>query len=135
MKGKNKLDKTSRRYSHPLIHLIRNAVEHGIETPEERAGAGKSTTGTLQISAFHQENHVILTVQDDGRGIDCERVKEYAVKKRIITAQEAVSLTEHETIGLIFHSGFSTSLTVSDISGRGVGMDVVKNHIDKLKDY
>lgn len=116
----------------PLIHLIRNAVDHGIETPEERARTGKPPTGTLQISAFHQENHVILTVQDDGRGIDLERVKESAVKKQIITAQEAASLTEHDTIGLIFHSGFSTSQTVSDISGRGVGMDVVKSHIDKL---
>lgn len=116
----------------PLIHLIRNAVDHGIETPEERARNGKPPTGTLQISAFHQENHVILTVQDDGRGIDLERVKESAVKKQIINVQEAASLTEHDTIGLIFHSGFSTSQTVSDISGRGVGMDVVKSHIDKL---
>jgi two-component system chemotaxis sensor kinase CheA len=116
----------------PLIHLIRNAVDHGIETPEERARTGKPPKGTLQISAFHQENHVILTVQDDGRGIDLERVKESAVKKQIITAQEAASLTEHETISLIFHAGFSTSQTVSDISGRGVGMDIVRSHIDKL---
>lgn len=116
----------------PLIHLIRNAVDHGIETPEERARAGKPPKGTLQISAFHQENHIILTVQDDGRGIDLERVKESAVKKQIITAQEAASLTEHEIISLIFHAGFSTSQIVSDISGRGVGMDIVRNHIDKL---
>jgi len=116
----------------PLIHLIRNAVDHGIETPEERAKAGKLSKGTLQINAFHQENNVILTVQDDGRGIDLERIKESAVRKQIITAQEAASLTEHETVSLIFHAGFSTSQTVSDISGRGVGMDIVRSHIDKL---
>lgn len=116
----------------PLIHLIRNAIDHGIEIPEERARAGKPAKGILHISAFHRENHVILTVQDDGRGIDLERVKESAVKKKIITAQEAASLTEHETISLIFHAGFSTSQTVSDISGRGVGMDIVRSCIDKL---
>lgn len=116
----------------PLIHLIRNAVDHGIESPEERIRIGKSPKGTLQISAFHQENHVILMVQDDGGGIDIEKVKESAVKKQMITAQEAASLTEQETMALIFQSGFSTSTVVSDISGRGVGMDVVKNHIDKL---
>lgn len=116
----------------PLIHLIRNAVDHGIETPEERARAGKPKKGTLQISAFHQENNVILTVQDDGRGIDLEKVKESAVKKQIISAQEAASLSEHDTISLIFQAGFSTSQTVSDISGRGVGMDIVRSQIDKL---
>ena len=116
----------------PLIHLIRNAVDHGIETPEERSRLGKSPTGTLKISAFHQENHIIITVQDDGRGIDLERVKETAVKKQIITPQEAASLNEHEIIALIFRSGFSTSIAVSDVSGRGVGMDVVKSHVDKL---
>lgn len=116
----------------PLIHLIRNAVDHGIETPEERVKAGKPPKGTLHINAFYRENHVILTIQDDGRGIDLERVKESAVKKQIITAQEAASLTEHEVINLIFHAGFSTSQTVSDISGRGVGMDIVRSRIDKL---
>ncbi len=116
----------------PLIHLIRNAIDHGIETPEERTKAGKPPKGTLQISAFHQENHVILTVQDDGRGFDLDRIKESAIKKQIITANEANSLTEHEIISLVFHAGFSTSKTVSDISGRGVGMDIVRNKIDKL---
>lgn len=118
--------------SDPLIHLIRNAVDHGIETPEERTGIGKPPAGTLLISAFHQENNVILTVQDDGRGIDFDKVKESAVKKQIITAQEAAALTEQEIISLIFHSGFSTSTAVSDISGRGVGLDVVKSQVDKL---
>lgn len=127
------LDKTIiEEIADPLIHLIRNAVDHGIETPEERTGNGKPATGTLQISAFHQENHVIITVQDDGRGIDLEKVKETAVRKQILTAQEAASLTENEIVALIFHSGFSTRASVSDISGRGVGMDVVKNHVDKL---
>lgn len=118
--------------SDPLIHLIRNAVDHGIETPEERVRFGKRPTSILKISALHQENHVILTVQDDGRGIDLKRLKECAIKKQIITPQQGAELTEYETIDLIFRSGFSTSQTVSDISGRGVGMDVVKSHIDKL---
>ncbi|SHJ34300.1 chemotaxis protein CheA [Lutispora thermophila] len=118
--------------SDPLIHIIRNAVDHGIESPEERIRLGKPPTGTLHISAYHQENNVILIVQDDGAGIDLDKVKESAVKKQIITAQEAASLTENEIISLIFYSGFSTSSTVNDISGRGVGMDIVKNHVDKL---
>ena len=116
----------------PLIHLIRNAADHGIERPEERIRVGKNSTSILKISAFHEENHVIITVQDDGRGIDVIKVKECAIKKQIITPQEASSLTEYETINLIFRSGFSTSETVSEVSGRGVGMDVVKSHIDKL---
>lgn len=116
----------------PLIHLIRNAIDHGIETPEERVKAGKTSKGVLRISAFHQENHVVITVEDDGRGIDLKKVKETATKKQILTAQEAESLSEHEIINLIFYTGFSTSQMVTDISGRGVGMDIVRSRIDKL---
>lgn len=118
--------------SDPLIHLIRNAIDHGIETPAERVKAGKPPKGMLRITASHQENHVIIAVEDDGGGIDLQKIKETAVKKQIITVQEAEALTEQEAINLIFNTGFSTSQTVSDVSGRGVGMDIVRSHIDKL---
>lgn len=116
----------------PLIHLIRNAIDHGIETPEERSRVGKNPVGTLKISAFQQENQIVITIKDDGKGIDLDKVRETAIKKQLITPQEAASLTENEIISFIFRSGFSTSNAVSDISGRGVGMDIVKNYIDKL---
>ncbi|RKL62240.1 chemotaxis protein CheA [Thermoanaerobacteraceae bacterium SP2] len=116
----------------PLIHLIRNAIDHGIETPDIRKKTGKPLKGILRITAFHQENHVILTIEDDGRGIDLRKVKQAAIKKQIITSQDAENLTEQEVINLIFHTGFSTSQTVNDISGRGVGMDIVRNHVDRL---
>jgi len=131
--GETEMDRTIiEDITDPLFHLIRNAIDHGIETPDKRVKAGKPSKGTLRITAFHQENHVILTIEDDGSGIDLQKVKESAVKKQIITAQEADALTEHEAINLIFHTGFSTSQTVSDVSGRGVGMDIVRSHIDKL---
>lgn len=116
----------------PMIHLIRNAVDHGIETPDKRLKAGKNSKGTIRITAFHEENHVILNIEDDGAGIDFEKLKEAAVKKQIISKEKAEAITEHEAINLIFHTGFSTANAVSDISGRGVGMDIVRNHIDKL---
>lgn len=116
----------------PLIHLIRNALDHGIEKAEVRKQAKKPVKGTLRIAASHQENQVVLTIEDDGAGIDPKKVKQSAIEKELITAQEAEEMTEHELIDLIFHPGFSTATTVSDISGRGVGMDVVRSHIEKL---
>lgn len=116
----------------PLIHIIRNAIDHGIETPEERIKKGKNPKGTLRINAFHEENHIIITIEDDGAGIDINKIKATALKKEIINQQEADALSEQEIINLIFRPGFSTAKTVSDVSGRGVGMEIVKNHIDKL---
>lgn len=116
----------------PLIHLIRNAADHGIEAPNERIKVGKSPKGILKVNAFHQENQFILIVQDDGRGINFKKVKEVALKKEIITPQDAGLLSDNEIIELIFKPGFSTSQSVSDISGRGVGMDIVRNNINKL---
>lgn len=131
--GETEMDRTIiEDITDPMIHLIRNAIDHGIETPDKRIKAGKPSKGSLRITAFHQENHVILTIEDDGEGIDIKRVKDTAIEKQIITAQEADALAEHEIINLIFHTGFSTSQKVSDISGRGVGMDIVRSHIDKL---
>lgn len=116
----------------PLIHLIRNALDHGIEKAEIRKQANKPEKGTLRITASHQENQVVLTVEDDGAGIDPEKVKQSAIEKDLITVQEAERMSEQELIELIFHPGFSTAKTVSDISGRGVGMDIVLSHIEKL---
>jgi two-component system chemotaxis sensor kinase CheA len=131
--GDTEMDRTIiEEITDPLIHLIRNAIDHGIETPDIRKKTGKPLKGMLRIIAFHQENHVILTIEDDGRGIDLRKVKQAAVKKQIITSQDAENLTEQEVINLIFHTGFSTSQTVNDISGRGVGMDIVRNHVDRL---
>lgn len=118
--------------SDPLIHLIRNAIDHGIEAPEIRKKLGKPEKGTLRITALPHESNVIITVEDDGAGIDVEKIKQSAIKKRVITEQEAGNMSEQQLINLIFHSGFSTSQNVSDISGRGVGMDIVRSHVQKL---
>jgi two-component system, chemotaxis family, sensor kinase CheA len=131
--GETEMDRTIiEDINDPLIHIIRNAIDHGLETKEERIKRGKSAKGTVKITAFHQENHVILTIEDDGGGIDVNKIKASAVKKMVISQQEADELSVHDAINLIFHTGFSTAKAVSDVSGRGVGMDIVRNHIDKL---
>jgi len=111
----------------PLMHIIRNAIDHGIETPDERVAAGKSERGLIKLSSYQKGNHVVIEVEDDGRGIDLEKVKKKALDRGIIADSEVLS--EREIIELIFLPGFSTSDKVSEISGRGVGMDVVKNNI------
>jgi len=111
----------------PLMHIIRNAIDHGIETPDERIAAGKSERGLIKLSSYQKGNHVVIEVEDDGRGIDLEKVKKKALDRGFITVSEVLS--EREIIELIFLPGFSTSEKVSEISGRGVGMDVVKNNI------
>lgn len=116
----------------PLIHLIRNAVDHGIELPEQREQSGKSRKGTLQIRAAHEDNQVVIYVEDDGAGIDPARMRKSAVAKGIISADEAALLSDKEAIHLIFRPGFSTASKISDVSGRGVGMDIVRSHIEKL---
>lgn len=116
----------------PLIHLLRNAVDHGIEPPEERKAHGKPEVGQLKLQASHEENHIVITIKDDGRGIDSEKVKQSGIKKGLITEEQAKRLTDKEAINLIFMSGLSTCAKVSDVSGRGVGMDVVRNNIEKI---
>ncbi|MBV7273366.1 chemotaxis protein CheA [Clostridium sp. PL3] len=116
----------------PLIHLVRNSLDHGIETTEIREGKGKPSKGFLKIRAFHQENHVIITIEDDGAGLDLEKIKKSAIKKNVVSAQMAETLSQSEVVNLIFETGLSTAENVSDVSGRGVGMDIVRNHIDKL---
>ena len=128
------LDKTLiEEINDPLVHLIRNSIDHGIEPPEDRKKAGKDPTGTITLSAVHEGNHIIITIEDDGKGIDPEIIKEKAVKKGLISKEKAKELTVNDTYNLIFLPGFSTAEVVTNISGRGVGMDVVKTNVTKLR--
>ncbi|OAS16058.1 chemotaxis protein CheW [Paenibacillus oryzisoli] len=118
--------------SDPLIHILRNAADHGLETPDQREAAGKPRKGHIRMKAAHEENSIVITVRDDGRGIDPERIRLKAVDKGFISEEESRDLTEKEIIKLIFHSGMSTAEQVTELSGRGVGMDIVRSHIEKL---
>jgi len=125
------IDKTVLEFlSDPLVHIIRNGVDHGLGTPEERESVGKPPQGTLTIKAFHEGNNLVIEIKDDGKGINPEIIKKIAIEKEVISANE--NLTENEIINLIFHPGFSTKEEVTEVSGRGVGMDVVKNNIENL---
>jgi two-component system chemotaxis sensor kinase CheA len=117
----------------PLMHLVRNAVDHGIEPADERLTAGKPARGTVYLNAYHQGTQVVIEVRDDGRGIDPAHVRQQAVKQGIVKAEEAARLSDQEALNLIFESGFSTAAEVTEVSGRGVGMDVVRSVLDKLK--
>jgi len=116
----------------PLVHLLRNAVDHGIEAPDVRTSAGKNPEGTVRLVASREKSQVLIEVIDDGAGIDPAKIRESAVRKGLITREEADKLTDEEAQALIFMPGFSTAENVSDISGRGVGMDVVKTKIESL---
>jgi two-component system chemotaxis sensor kinase CheA len=117
----------------PLMHLVRNAVDHGVGSPEERLAAGKPARGTVYLNAYHQGTQVVIEVRDDGRGIDLALVRAQAVKKGIIKPEEAQRLSEQDALNLIFESGFSTAAEVTEVSGRGIGMDVVRTVMDRLK--
>lgn len=117
----------------PLVHLIRNSVDHGIEPEDVRVAAGKSPKGRVTLRAFHKGNSVAIEIEDDGKGIDPEKMREVAVRKGIITAEEAAQLDDREAVELIFAPGFSSADKITDISGRGVGMDVVRTNIKNLK--
>ncbi|MDD3135909.1 MAG: chemotaxis protein CheA [Methanoregula sp.] len=117
----------------PLLHLIRNAVNHGIESPEERKRAGKPQKGFVKISAYRDRDNVIIQLSDDGAGINVNRVKAKAIEKGLITPEAAETFTTDQAIDLLFQPGFSTADKISDISGRGVGLDVVKKAIEALK--
>lgn len=118
--------------SDPLTHIIRNSADHGIEMPDDRAAKGKPRCGTVRLSAFHEGGQVHIEIVDDGNGIDPEKVKAKAIEKAVISVEAAENLTEREALNLIFAPGFSTAEKVSDISGRGVGMDVVRTNIEHL---
>lgn len=116
----------------PLVHLLRNAVDHGVESTAERIAAGKPETGTIQLRAFHSGNHVFIEIEDDGHGIDRNKVLQRALKNGIVKESEAASMTDEQVYMLLFAPGFSTAEVISDISGRGVGLDVVKSKIESL---
>jgi two-component system chemotaxis sensor kinase CheA len=117
----------------PLTHLVRNAVGHGIETAAERVRAGKRPKGTLRLGAYHQGNQVVIEVTDDGAGIDAEKVRERALSQGLLNADQAGRLTESETLDLILQPGFSTAKEITELSGRGVGLDVVQSVLVRLK--
>ena len=118
--------------SDPLNHLVRNSVDHGIEQPSEREAAGKPSHGLIFLRAYHDQGNVYIEISDDGAGIDFERTKQKAIDKNLISEEFASGLSEQECLELIFLPGFSTAEEVTDISGRGVGMDVVKTHLEKI---
>ena len=117
----------------PLTHIVRNAVSHGIETPAERAKSGKPAAGTLRLDAYHQANQLIVEVSDDGHGVDAERIKTKAVKTGLITSAQAATMPPAEVLDLIFQPGFSTAEEITAVSGRGVGLDVVRSVLHRLK--
>ncbi|RLJ71126.1 two-component system chemotaxis sensor kinase CheA [Hydrogenivirga caldilitoris] len=128
------MDKTVlEKLEEPLIHLIRNAVDHGIELPDERVRLGKPRKGTVKLSAYYHGDRIFIEIADDGRGIDIERVKKKALEKGIISPDRAEKMTEKDLLFLIFHPGFSTAEGVSQVSGRGVGMDVVMNTVSAFR--
>jgi two-component system, chemotaxis family, sensor kinase CheA len=117
----------------PLMHLVRNAVDHGVGSADERLAVGKPARGTVYLNAYHQGTQVVIEVRDDGRGIDLALVRAHAVKKGIVKPEEAQRLSDQDALNLIFESGFSTAAEVTEVSGRGIGMDVVRTVMDRLK--
>jgi two-component system chemotaxis sensor kinase CheA len=117
----------------PLTHLVRNAVSHGIESPEERRKQGKKPQGMVRLNAYHHGNQVVVEITDDGRGIDAQKIRTKAIELGLTTPEEAARLTEAETLDFIFRPGFSTAEQVTEVSGRGVGMDVVQSVLHRLK--
>ncbi|MEL7330499.1 MAG: ATP-binding protein, partial [Cyanobacteria bacterium J06559_1] len=119
----------------PLLHLVRNAFDHGIESPEQRAQASKPPTGTITIAARQQGRHLVIQVKDDGQGINLDKVRSKAIENQLITAAEAAKLTPAQTVDLLFEAGFSTASEVDDLSGRGVGLDAVRAQVRSLQGW
>jgi two-component system chemotaxis sensor kinase CheA len=116
----------------PLLHILRNCVDHGLEPPEERAEAGKPTTGTIRLTAYGVGDQVAIKIEDDGRGINLDRIKAKAIEKGLLTEDQAMKLSDDEAISLLGTPGLSTAKEVTDVSGRGVGMDVVITQVDQV---
>ncbi|MCU0316616.1 MAG: chemotaxis protein CheA [Fimbriimonadaceae bacterium] len=116
----------------PLLHILRNSVDHGIEMPDERDASGKPRQGKVTLTAKHQENHIVIEILDDGKGMDIERIRAKAVSQGLVSMEQAARLSDKEVLQFIFSSGLSTASQVSEVSGRGVGMDIVRSNIQKL---
>jgi two-component system chemotaxis sensor kinase CheA len=117
----------------PLVHMVRNAIDHGIETPEERTKLGKPSQGIVVVNAERDGNYILITMEDDGRGMDAEQIKKRAIEKGLIAQSQSEEMSISDMLNLIFIPGFSTKHEITNVSGRGVGMDVVKTNISKLK--
>lgn len=116
----------------PLTHMIRNSCDHGIEKPEDRIAAGKSEVGTIKLSSYHEGGHIVIKIEDDGRGINIDKIKNKVIENQIVTPQALENLSHQQIMQFIFHAGFSTAESVTSVSGRGVGMDVVRTNIEKM---
>jgi two-component system chemotaxis sensor kinase CheA len=116
----------------PLTHMVRNSCDHGLETPAVRLAAGKSETGTVSLSAYHEGGHIIIEIKDDGRGLNLDLIKQKIIEKSLATADELAQLSDEQIMQFIFKAGFSTAEKVTSVSGRGVGMDVVRTNIEKI---
>ena len=116
-----------------LIHILRNCIDHGIEEPEARVALGKPREGTIKMSAFHEGDNVVITVEDDGRGMDIAQIKETALRKRLLSSYDLEGMTDKEVLNIVFMNGYSTSPIVTDVSGRGMGLDIVRRDITNLK--
>lgn len=116
----------------PLLHILRNSIDHGLEMPDEREAAGKDRQGNILVTARHQENHIVIEIIDDGRGIDASKIKKKAIESGVVTKDAADRMSEKDILMFIFASGFSTATEVSEVSGRGVGMDIVRSNLQKL---
>jgi two-component system chemotaxis sensor kinase CheA len=131
--AETELDRTiSEAIKDPLTHVVRNSVDHGIESPEARIAAGKAAEGCLTLRAYHEGGQVNIEISDDGGGVNAEKVRDKALQKGLITPEQAARMGERELVNLIFLPGFSTAEKVTNVSGRGVGMDVVKTNIEKI---
>ena len=134
--GETEIDRTViEKVRDPLVHMLRNALDHGQESREDRVAAGKPETGVIKLSAFHEQGHIVLTVEDDGAGIYPEKIKAAFVKKGLITEETASRLTDVEAVDLIFMAGASTKEQTTEVSGRGVGMDIVKSNIEAINGF
>ncbi len=134
--GETEIDKTViERIRDPLVHLLRNSLDHGLESPADRVQAEKPATGVIELSAFHEQGHIIITVKDDGKGIDGERVKASAVQKGLISKEQAAGLGASDAVDLIFLAGLSTKEQTTEVSGRGVGMDIVRSNIEAVNGF
>ncbi len=118
-----------------LLHILRNCIDHGIEEPEMRTALGKPTYGTIKVSASHEGDNVAITIEDDGRGMDVDQIKQTALKKRLVSSDDLEGMTDKEVLNIVFMNGYSTSPMVTDVSGRGMGLDIVKRDIANLKGW
>ncbi len=134
--GDTEIDKTViERIRDPLVHLLRNALDHGLEQPADRVSAGKAAAGVIELNAYHEQGHIFIVVKDDGRGIQAEKVKASAVAKGLISAEVAARMSAEEAADLIFLAGTSTKDQATEVSGRGVGMDIVRSNIEAINGY